>query len=279
MVMPLGPKQYQPVSGQIVGRAYANPPSAKRLSISATASLWTPLIKWPYTSIVVEMLEWPTKPAMAFACTPPAIISETAVWRRPCSVRYGRPDARRIFAKSLLRRSPLIGPPFSPVKTWPSPFHASPRRSCRSSCLTLTRRRTSAAPALSAMVRLLRSLSGASSAGRVRLYGLDTPERGERCFQEATDRFSQLTGVTLRVESGPRERGPFGRLLCYVYARSGDSIDKRLIREGLAEAWTRDGQHRDHLVRIASKAQESGTSMASIEGAQTFTLARSVRVQ
>ena len=30
--------------------------------------------------------------------------------------------------------------------------------------------------------------------GRLRLFGVDTPERGERCFREATDRLSGLAG-------------------------------------------------------------------------------------
>ena len=34
----------------------------------------------------------------------------------------------------------------------------------------------------------------------------------------------------------------------------GESVDEMLVREGLAEAWTRDGQHRNVLV-----AAEKGT--------------------
>ena len=39
---------------------------------------------------------------------------------------------------------------------------------------------------------------------RVRLFGVDTPERGERCYQEATERTRQLSGNIVRIESGPR---------------------------------------------------------------------------
>ena len=77
--------------------------------------------------------------------------------------------------------------------------------------------------------------------GRVRLFGMDTPERGERCFGEATERLRDLAGDTVRVENGPRARDAFGRLLFYVYTNSGESIDEVLVREGLARAWTRDG--------------------------------------
>ena len=98
-----------------------------------------------------------------------------------------------------------------------------------------------------------------SPAGTVRLFGVDTPERGERCYRQAATGLRQLAGGTVRVESGPRTRDPGGRLLYYVYTMRGNSIDEILVREGLARAWTRDGQHRDALVRLERSAQRSGS--------------------
>ena len=98
-----------------------------------------------------------------------------------------------------------------------------------------------------------------SPAGTVRLFGVDTPERGDRCFRQATGALRQLAGDTVRVESGPRARDPGGRLLYYIYTIQGNSIDEILIREGLARAWTRDGQYRDALVRLERSARTSGT--------------------
>ncbi len=94
---------------------------------------------------------------------------------------------------------------------------------------------------------------------RVRLYGADTPERGERCFSEATNRLRELAGAAVRVETGPRLRDPGDRLLYYVYTEDGESIDEKLIREGFAHAWTRDGQHRDTLVNLERKARREGS--------------------
>lgn len=94
--------------------------------------------------------------------------------------------------------------------------------------------------------------------GRVRLFGVDTPERDERCYAEATRRFSRLAGSKMRVEAGPRS-GEGNRLLYYVYTRNGESIDELLVQEGLAQAWTRDGQHRDFLVGLEQSARISGT--------------------
>ena len=73
-----------------------------------------------------------------------------------------------------------------------------------------------------------------STYGRVRLYGVDAPERGEECFNEATDRLRELAGDSVRVDLGPREMDEFNRVLAYVFTQSGASIDETLIKEGLA---------------------------------------------
>jgi endonuclease YncB( thermonuclease family) len=96
-----------------------------------------------------------------------------------------------------------------------------------------------------------------STAGRIRLYGVDTPEIGQRCSQEATDRMRQLAGDTVRVESGPRSTDQYGRLLFYLYTSNGESIDEILLREGLARIWTRDGQHREYLSDVEFQAYEN----------------------
>jgi len=92
---------------------------------------------------------------------------------------------------------------------------------------------------------------------RVRLYGVGTPERGESCFTEATDRLRQLAGATVRLEDGPRLTDSYGRRLAYAYTLEGFSIEVILIGDGLAEAWTRDGQHRDTLVGLEQAARQN----------------------
>ena len=47
--------------------------------------------------------------------------------------------------------------------------------------------------------------------GRVRLFGVDTPEHGERCAAEATDRLQELAGDSVQLEYGPRLTDQFGR--------------------------------------------------------------------
>ncbi len=96
-----------------------------------------------------------------------------------------------------------------------------------------------------------------TSAGRVRFYGVDTPERGEACFSEATAATENLAGGQVRLEDGPRLTDNFSRRLAYVYDAAGNSIDVQLVAAGYARAWTQDGQHRDVLVTLERSAREN----------------------
>ena len=98
-----------------------------------------------------------------------------------------------------------------------------------------------------------------SPSGRVRLFGVDTPERGEPCATKATNRLSELAGGSVRLEDGPRLTDRFSRRLAYVYTEDGFSIDEILVREGLGIAWTEDGQHRDFLVGLERTTRRAET--------------------
>ncbi|MGB2695525.1 MAG: thermonuclease family protein, partial [Dehalococcoidia bacterium] len=93
---------------------------------------------------------------------------------------------------------------------------------------------------------------------RVRYYGVDTPELGDRCFADATARNEALVGERVLLLSDARERDPFDRLLRYVFTTSRESIDARLIAEGLALAWREDGTYRDQLAALESEARQQG---------------------
>jgi len=93
---------------------------------------------------------------------------------------------------------------------------------------------------------------------RVRVYGIDTPERGEPCFREASERLAALAGTTVRLLPEPaRPQDRSGRELRYLVAADGRLIDAALAREGLARAWTKDGSLRELLV-----AEETGARAA-----------------
>ena len=71
---------------------------------------------------------------------------------------------------------------------------------------------------------------------RVRYIGMDTPERGEPFFDEATEYNRRLVeGRRVQLLKDESETDRFGRLLRYVLA--GDIlVNAELVREGLAEA-------------------------------------------
>ncbi len=87
---------------------------------------------------------------------------------------------------------------------------------------------------------------------------MDTPERGEPCFEEATERFRELAGDRVRIEFGPRSEDRYGRALFYVYTEAGESVVEKLIREGLGKAWELDGQHRNLLMAVEDGAERNG---------------------
>ena len=93
----------------------------------------------------------------------------------------------------------------------------------------------------------------------IRLFGADTPERGEACFREATDRLSTLLARGDRVWLQPGPRNDDGsRLLRYAFTDERVLIDALLVREGLAAAWRRDGQLRDTIIALEDAARSLG---------------------
>ena len=107
------------------------------------------------------------------------------------------------------------------------------------------------------VIRVIDGDSLDTGRGLVRLFGVDTPERGQRCYSKAKDRLQRLAGNSIRLEPGPRATDQYGRLLAYTYTKDGLSIDEILVREGLASAWTKDGQHREYLVSLEQEARRN----------------------
>lgn len=76
---------------------------------------------------------------------------------------------------------------------------------------------------------------------RVRVMGLDTPERQARCPREArqahkaTERMRELVagGVTVR----PQGQDRYGRRLAVVRDQQGRDVAKTMVREGLAREY------------------------------------------
>ncbi len=92
-------------------------------------------------------------------------------------------------------------------------------------------------------------------AERVRYYGVDTPERSQRCFDEASERNEALVGDAVMLLPDARQRDRFDRLLRYVFDEDGSSIEARLIAEGLGVAWREDGAYRDELITLEDEVR------------------------
>jgi len=93
---------------------------------------------------------------------------------------------------------------------------------------------------------------------RVRLFGVDTPERGEACFDEATERLTTLAGEQVQLLPDERQTDSFGRELRYVYAADGTLIDELLVADGFGYAWTEDGQFRSQIMAAEAAARATG---------------------
>lgn len=94
---------------------------------------------------------------------------------------------------------------------------------------------------------------------RVRLYGVDTPERGDACYREATERLRALAGTQVLLVPDARTQDRYGRELRYVFTSDGQSIDAALVAEGLALAWREDGSRRTALIAAEEAARASKT--------------------
>lgn len=71
---------------------------------------------------------------------------------------------------------------------------------------------------------------------RVRYVGVNTPERDEVCYDEATQANEDLvSGKTITMVADTTDEDVYGRLLRYIYA-DGVLVNESLVRNGYAEA-------------------------------------------
>lgn len=111
---------------------------------------------------------------------------------------------------------------------------------------------------------------GRHATTRVRLWGINTPERArdgrpaQAGADAATERANALAygqAVTVRLEPH-RLRGKYGRLLAYVVLPDGTVLNERLLSEGLARADDR-WPHRDmdRYAQLEDQAQREGRGL------------------
>jgi micrococcal nuclease len=75
---------------------------------------------------------------------------------------------------------------------------------------------------------------------KVRLLGIDAPEKGKRCYEEAKERLRQLVeGKKVILEKDMKDEDVFGRLLRYVFVND-TFVNLELVKEGYAYAYIID---------------------------------------
>ena len=73
---------------------------------------------------------------------------------------------------------------------------------------------------------------------RVRLIGIDTPEKGNKCYKESAIRLSELVeGKDVILERDVEDKDRYGRLLRFIFLYK-ENINVKLVREGLAKMYT-----------------------------------------
>ena len=95
---------------------------------------------------------------------------------------------------------------------------------------------------------------------RVRYIGMDTPERGDPFFQEATDANARLVAnQTVTLVKDVSETDRYGRLLRYVYLADGTFVNAELVRQGyaLVATYPPDVAHQELFVALQQEAREA----------------------
>ena len=98
---------------------------------------------------------------------------------------------------------------------------------------------------------------------RIRLYGIDAPERGQDFYRKSKDRLGALCAEG-PVKVVPRNRDSFGRLVADVYSASGTHINTAMVAEGLAWHFTKYSNSAD-LARLEREARAQGIGIWSMK--------------
>lgn len=95
---------------------------------------------------------------------------------------------------------------------------------------------------------------------RVRYIGIDTPERDEALYSEATEANRRMVECKkVRLEQDISETDRYGRLLRYIWV--GDRmVNAELVRLGMAEAtsYPPDIKYQDYFEQLEREARAAG---------------------
>jgi len=94
----------------------------------------------------------------------------------------------------------------------------------------------------------------------IRLLGIDTDERGRKCYSEAKTRLDELVlGKKVILEHDAEDRDRYGRLLRYMFL-NGTNINALMVEEGLAVARFEGNQkYKGEITALEKEAMERRT--------------------
>lgn len=108
---------------------------------------------------------------------------------------------------------------------------------------------------------------------RLRLIGIDTPEKGDCYSQEATNKAKELLeGQEVTLEKDVSETDRYGRLLRYIW-KGETLINEQLVKEGYASSYSYppDIKYQDRMVAAQKEARDGNKGLWSACNSQTNT--------
>ena len=95
---------------------------------------------------------------------------------------------------------------------------------------------------------------------RVRLLGINAPEKGQPYYNEATDRLKELIeGESVTLERDVEERDEYGRLLRHIYI-DDTFVNLEMVREGYANVYIvpPNTKYQDEFEEAEAEAKNAG---------------------
>jgi endonuclease YncB( thermonuclease family) len=74
-----------------------------------------------------------------------------------------------------------------------------------------------------------------TSIGRVRLLGINTPERGERCYEEASEYLRQINNTEVKLTREIVNKDKYDRLLRHITL--GRNVNLKMVEDGFARMY------------------------------------------
>jgi endonuclease YncB( thermonuclease family) len=127
---------------------------------------------------------------------------------------------------------------------------------------------------------------GIAHAERIRMIGIDAPElhagdARQMMLGKRSAEFlrSLLEATTVTLTFGTDERDVYGRLLAYLTDEAGDSIQEKILREGMASVYLRFAFAKEaEFIGYQREAQEAGSGIWGIIDAQSSASALPVAI-